>query len=187
MQIITDSAALLSRQEGITMGVDVIPLSVIVNGRSYLDLEELDGPSLIEIINQGHFPTTSQPSVGETLEVFQKYAHEEILYITMADGISGTYQNARAARKMMECPDAIHILNSRTLCGPQRYLVEKAIVLAPVSYTHLQLLDIGHIIAVFIAVDHNKGHGIRLLHQVFQLIFLIVGINRHQGLSLIHI
>ena len=72
MQIITDSAALLSRQEGITMGVDVIPLSVIVNGHSYLDLEELDGPSLIEIINQGHFPTTSQPSVGETLEVFQK-------------------------------------------------------------------------------------------------------------------
>ena len=71
MQIITDSAALLSRQEGITMGVDVIPLSVIVNGRSYLDLEELDGSSLIEIINQGHFPTTSQPSVGETLEVFQ--------------------------------------------------------------------------------------------------------------------
>ena len=141
MQIITDSVALLSRQEGITMGVDVIPLSVIVNGHSYLDLEELDGPSLIEIINQGHFPTTSQPSVGETLEVFQKYAHEEIFYITMADGISGTYQNARAARKMMECPDAIHILNSRTLCGPQRYLVEKAIVLAQHGKSPLEIIQ----------------------------------------------
>ena len=123
------------------MGVDVIPLSVIVNGHSYLDLEELDGPSLIEIINQGHFPTTSQPSVGETLEVFQKYAHEEIFYITMADGISGTYQNARAARKMMECPDAIHILNSRTLCGPQRYLVEKAIVLAQHGKSPLEIIQ----------------------------------------------
>jgi DegV family protein with EDD domain len=141
MQIITDSAALLNRREGTAIGVDVIPLSVIVDGHNYLDLEELDGPGLLDIIEQGHFPTTSQPSVGDTLEVLQKHAGQEILYITMADGISGTYQSALSAREMMEHPDAVHILNSRTLCGPQRYLVEKAVVLAQCGKSAPEIIE----------------------------------------------
>lgn len=44
----------------------------------------------------------------------------------MADGLSGTYQTACAAREMAKNRDNITMFNSMTLCRPQKYMVEKA-------------------------------------------------------------
>ena len=44
----------------------------------------------------------------------------------MADGLSGTYQTACSAREMSENKESITVINSKTLCGPHRYMVEKA-------------------------------------------------------------
>ena len=46
--------------------------------------------------------------------------------ICVADGLSGTYHGALSARDMVENRDRITVFNSRTLCGPHRYMVEKA-------------------------------------------------------------
>ena len=42
----------------------------------------------------------------------------------MADGLSGTYQSSVLAKNSVENNEKIHIINSKTLCGPQRYIVE---------------------------------------------------------------
>ena len=63
------------------------------------------------------------------MELFEKYADEEVLVINMADGLSGTYQSTMAAKQSMEHNENIHVINSMTLCGPQKYLVDKAIQL----------------------------------------------------------
>ena len=57
----------------------------------------------------------------------------------MADGLSGTYQSTVSAKESVEHSENIHVINSMTLCGPQRYLVEKAVALRE------QGLDIHHI------------------------------------------
>lgn len=64
--------------------------------------------------------------MGELVELFEKYPDDEILVISMADGLSGTYQTAEAARQHTEHPERIHVVNSQTLCGPHRYLVDLA-------------------------------------------------------------
>ena len=56
-----------------------------------------------------------------------KYPEDEILNIAMAAGLSGTYDSAVAASQMGENTGRITVINSRTLCGPYRYLVENAV------------------------------------------------------------
>ena len=75
-------------------------------------------------------PTSSQPAIGEVVAMYEQHPEEEILNIAMADGLSGTYNSAVAAAGMCENADRITVLNTRTLCGPHRYLVEKALEMA---------------------------------------------------------
>ena len=45
----------------------------------------------------------------------------------MASGLSGTYTSAVAAAQMCDNSDDITVINTRTLCGPHRYMVEQAV------------------------------------------------------------
>ena len=129
MKIMTDTGSLLSPQEGEKMGVEVLPLNVIADKKSYKEYVDITSQEFLEIVKEGHVPSSSQPSIGETIEMFEKYPDEDILVINMADGLSGTYQSTMSAKASVDHGDNIHIINSMTLCGPQRYLVEKAVAL----------------------------------------------------------
>lgn len=139
MKIITDTGALLSPKEGEKIGVDVLPLNVIADKKSYKEYVDVTSQEFLDIVKEGHVPSSSQPSIGETMELFEKYPEEDILVINMADGLSGTYQSTVSAKESVEHSENIHVINSMTLCGPQRYLVEKAVALRE------QGLDIYHI------------------------------------------
>lgn len=58
---------------------------------------------------------------------FRKIDNTVIVNISMAMGLSGTYGSAVAAAKLCDHAHRITVINSRTLCGPHRYLVEKAV------------------------------------------------------------
>ena len=139
MKIITGTGALLSPKEGEKIGVDVLPLNVIADKKSYKEYVDVTSQEFLDIVKEGHVPSSSQPSIGETMELFEKYPEEDILVINMADGLSGTYQSTVSAKESVEHSENIHVINSMTLCGPQRYLVEKAVALRE------QGLDIHHI------------------------------------------
>ena len=129
IRIITDSSTLYSVKQGEALGIDVSMLSVTINNKTYREFEEIATDDFIDLINQGHVPTSSQPSIGEVLELYNKYPQDDILNITIADGLSGTYQTALSAAGMARDPQRITVFNSRTLCGPHRYLVQKAVEL----------------------------------------------------------
>lgn len=128
MKIIADTATLLSPQEGRKMGLTIIPVGVLIDGQSYRDYEEIDSAEFLRRIQAGGVPTSSQPSIGDVLEVLEN-CNEETLFLTVGDGLSGAYQTAMAARNNIEPNDHIHIINSKTLAGPMRYLAKKALVL----------------------------------------------------------
>lgn len=129
MRIITDSGSLYSPEQGQKLGIDVLPLHVVINQKSYKEFVDIQGNEFLEMIKAGGVPSSSQPPIGETMEVFEKYPDEELLVINMADGLSGTYQSTVSAKESVDNSQNIHVINSMTLCGPQKYLVEKAIQL----------------------------------------------------------
>lgn len=125
LKIITDSSTLYTVEEAKKLGFESVPLNVSIGDFEGRDLQ-VDMNDFYERIKKGEIPRSSQPSIGEVLDVFEEYSDSEILNISMADGLSGTYQSACGAKEMMENSERITVFNTKTLCGPHRYMVERA-------------------------------------------------------------
>ena len=128
MKIIADTPTLYSPDEGRKLGITIIPACSIHDGRVYKDYEDISSEVFLELMAAGAVPTTSQPAIGDILEVFEE-CKEEILVLPIGDGLSGTYQNMVGAKNLVEDNEHIHIVDTKTLAGPQRYMVQKAIKL----------------------------------------------------------
>ena len=140
VRIVSDTSTLYSSAQARAAGFAVSPLSVTIAGKSYREFDEISSDEFVAIIDEGHMPTSSQPAIGEVSALYEELAGEQILNIAMAAGLSGTYQSAAAAAELCDNSDDITVVNSRTLCGPHRYLVEKAVELAGNGATLQELL-----------------------------------------------
>jgi len=127
VRIVSDTSTLYSTTQAREAGFAVSPLSVTIAGKSYREFDEITSEEFVAIIRQGHMPTSSQPAIGEVEDLYNSYPDDEILNVTMALGLSGTYTGALAAADLCDHADKITVVNTRTLCGPHRYLVEKAV------------------------------------------------------------
>lgn len=126
MKIVADSSTLFTPEEGKTLGITIIPACAVINGQVYRDYEDIDSEAFLKLIEAGGIPTSSQPSIGDVLEVFED-SDEEILYLSIGDGLSGTYQTAVGAKNSLDKNDHIHVVDTKTLAAAQRYLVRKAL------------------------------------------------------------
>ena len=130
VRIVSDSSTLYSPTQAREAGFAVSPLSVTIAGNTYREFEEISSRQFVEIIHQGHMPTSSQPAIGEVSGLYEEFAGEPILNIAMADGLSGTYRSAVAAAELCDNAGDITVINTRTLCGPHRHMVQTAVAMA---------------------------------------------------------
>ena len=141
IRIISDSSSLYSEKKGQEKNITIASLTVHINGKNYREYEDIETEEFINIINEGHMPTSSQPSIGHVVDMYNQYEEDEIINISMADGLSGTYNSACVARGMAENPERIHVINSETLCGPQKYLVDLAAALVEEGKECKEIVD----------------------------------------------
>jgi DegV family protein with EDD domain len=96
--------------------IHTISLKVNVGGETY---DEEGGITKAEfyrlLADVATAPTTSQPSAGEFLELYEGLLGEEdeVISIHISEGLSGTVPNARAAAREL-APDRIHVVDSRS-------------------------------------------------------------------------
>ena len=140
MKVIADTATLIPPSEGYAHGLTVLPVSVAIQNRTYRDYAEISSADFLEKIRQGGIPTSSQPAIGEILDAMED-SEEEMLILTVGDGLSGGYQTALGARNLAADPDRIHVLDSKTLAGPLRYLAKKAVALKEQEMTMEQIKE----------------------------------------------
>lgn len=126
MKIISETSSLFTVEEGKKKGIEIIPLCVTIQGRTYREITEIQSEEFMELIKQGDFPSSSQPPIGEIEEVYLSCKDEGCIHICMADGLSGTYQSCLSAKGMIEDHTNITVVNSKTLCGPHHAIVEVA-------------------------------------------------------------
>ena len=127
IRILSDTSTLYSTTQAREAGFAVSPLSVTINGETYREFDEISSEDFTAIIRGGHLPVSSQPAVGEVLEMNEAWPEDEIINISMAAGLSGTCDSAVAAAELCDHKERITVINTRTLRGPHRYLVEKAV------------------------------------------------------------
>ncbi len=96
VKIIVDSCSDLSPELIKRFDIDVIPLSILVDGQTYLDGVELSTSQLFESVKKtGVLPKTSAPSVAAFTSVFEKYT--EFIYFSISSKLSASYQSAHLA------------------------------------------------------------------------------------------
>lgn len=128
MKILTDTPSLYAPNQNGKEGLIVVPACTVLSDTAYKDIEDITTDDFLRRIGDGESATSSQPSIGDILEAIEK-AEDDILALPIGDGLSGTYQNMESAKKLSSKSNNIHIIDTRTLAGPQKYLVEKAIKL----------------------------------------------------------
>lgn len=144
IRILSDTSTMYASTEAEAAGFYVSPLTVTIAGKSYREFDEISAEEFVALIQQGHMPTSSQPAIGEVVSLYDRFPEDEILNISMAAGLSGTYSTATAAAQLCDHGQSITVVNSGTLCGPHRYLVELAVRLAQAGHSCPQILDVLH-------------------------------------------
>ncbi len=139
VRIVADSSTMYSTAQAQAAGFDVAPLAVTIAGKTYRELNEIGTDAFVDLIRQGHMPTSSQPALGDVIAMYERCGEEEVLNLSMADGLSGTYSTAVTAAQNVPHPEKIEVINTGTLCGPHRYMVEAAVKLAQAGETMAEI------------------------------------------------
>ena len=72
VRIVSDTSTMYSTQQAREAGFDVSALSVTIAGESYREFDEIMPDRFVEMIGQGHMPTSSQPAVGDVAALYEK-------------------------------------------------------------------------------------------------------------------
>ncbi|WP_349401891.1 DegV family protein [Candidatus Phytoplasma solani] len=98
--------------------VSIVPLTVMVDGKSYVD-GTIDNETLLHFIDQKKKVTTSQPNPEFFIQAFQKQfalGYEHIFCLTLSHKLSGTINSALLAKKMLN-ENRITVIDSESI-GP---------------------------------------------------------------------
>jgi DegV family protein with EDD domain len=105
IKIVTDSTMDMSEETLLKYEneIDVVPLSVSINGETFLDRVQLSPADFINRMRSANeLPKTSQPSPGAFLEVYNRLGAQgyDVISIHMTGKMSGTVRSAEAAARM---------------------------------------------------------------------------------------
>lgn len=127
--VITDSTSYISESIRKEKNIEMIPLNVIFGDESYLEEVDITAEQFYEKMRGAEeLPKTSQPAVGEFVELYERLADEQytdIIVITLSSKISGTFQAAQTAATMVENVN-VHVFDSEISSSPQAYFVLEA-------------------------------------------------------------
>ncbi len=126
--IVTDSSASIDLDVAKQHGIEIVPLSVELEGKVYRDQLDMSGAELIEKLKQKAAPKTSQPNLGYVNDLMVKWKSEgwdDIIIFSLSSYLSGTFQGYNLA-KMDNDMDNVTIVDTFTLAGSLRDITFKA-------------------------------------------------------------
>jgi DegV family protein with EDD domain len=131
IKIVTDSTMDMSSEKIEKLGVIVVPLSVTINGETFLDRVDLMPAEFIKNMGEAdELPKSSQPSAGTFLEVYDRLGEEgcEVISIHMTGKMSGTVRSAESAAHMTKTK--VTVVDSMFISKALSFQVEEAAKMA---------------------------------------------------------
>jgi DegV family protein with EDD domain len=119
--IVSDTCHYLSAQLVAEQGIHEVSLYVHMPDGPLRESEITDYDAYYERLRTApELPTTSQPSIGDFLAVYEPLldAGDDVISIHLAGGMSGTVSGAQQAREQLgERADRVTVIDSRSACG----------------------------------------------------------------------
>lgn len=116
IRIVTDSGSDIPQELANQLGIEIVPLKVRFGEESFTDRKEMDYDLFYKKMDESDYvPITSLPSPQDFVDAFKKAGPDnDIICVTISSGISGTYQSAMLAKKMLK-EYSIEIIDSKSL------------------------------------------------------------------------
>lgn len=125
--IMTDTNSGISPKKGEPLGIKVVPMPVLIDGKVYYEGVNLTAETFYQWLRDGREVTTSQPPPGEVLSCWDELLAEgfdEVLYIPMSSGLSTSFQTACTLAEDYE--GRVQVVDHRSVSVPLRYALEDA-------------------------------------------------------------
>lgn len=155
--IVTDTTSAMNKEIAAAHGIELISLSVIVDGQEYKDQVDISTEQLYDYLKDGKVPSTSQPNTGyliEKMEAWQKEDYEAIIVITCSADLSGTNNGFHLAKDTVGL-DNVYIYDSRQVGAPVMDMAIRA----------KQLADEGKDVdEIFKALEEKTKHSFSFLY-----------------------
>lgn len=135
MKLLADSTCDISQDVLTSYSIDLIPLTVTIEGTDYQDRIDITTDSYFQKLQAGsEQASTGAPSPRLYADMFQKAVaegHKEILCICMSSGTSASYQSGKLGKEQFlednpESDVKIHIVDSKSMSHGSGWLLMKS-------------------------------------------------------------
>lgn len=128
--VMTDSNSGITQIEAKEMGITVLPMPFIIDGKTYYEDISLTQEEFYEKLAQNADVSTSQPSVEDVLKYWDKALEDadELVYIPMSSGLSGSCSTAQMLSK--DYNGRVQVVDNQRISVTQRQSAMDAMELA---------------------------------------------------------
>lgn len=142
IHIVTDSTADLKPEVIEKYNLHVVPLTIQIGGKTYLDRVDLEPESFLELMkNSDEMPKSSQPAPGVFKDLYDKLGEngDQILSIHMTGGMSGTVESAKTAAQLTD--SAVTVIDSRYISHALTFQVFEAADMAKAGKSMEEIVE----------------------------------------------
>lgn len=142
-KIVADSSCDLNEDLKKKMNIDLVPLTIEIDGKRYIDDENLNVNEMLQEMKKSPMaPKTSCPSPNDFIKAFK--AEGDIFAVTLSSKLSGTYNSAILAKNMIKeeiSNKFIHVFDSLSASVGETLVSLKIIEIARRNYDRINIIQ----------------------------------------------
>lgn len=141
--IVTDSNSGIFEKEARELGIYVVPMPVIIEGKTYYEGIDLTHEEFYQCLLEHKNVSSSQPSPADVTGAWDRVmadGYEEIVYIPMSSGLSGSCQTAIALAQ--DYGGKVHVVDNHRISVTQRHSVQDALALADRGFSAKEIKEV---------------------------------------------
>ena len=139
--IVTDSNSGITQEEAKELGIRVVPMPFYINGELYYEDITLTQDEFYEKLETGADISTSQPSPGDVMELWEELLEEydEVIHIPMSSGLSSSCENAIMLAREFE--GKVYVVDNQRISVTLRQSVEDAMMMRDKGMSGEEIVD----------------------------------------------
>lgn len=142
--IITDSHSGISQSEAERLGIYVVPMPFFLKDTCYYEGVSMSREEFFEHLMAGEEVHTSQPSPEDVMKTWNLALeeYEELVYIPMSSGLSGSCSTAQVLASEDEFDGKVYVVDNGRVSVPLHRSVLDALELVEEGYSAVQIKEI---------------------------------------------
>ena len=139
--VITDSNAHITPQEAEKLGISVVPMPFTISDETFYEGINLTREEFYEKMESGASIATSQPSPSDVMSIWDEAlkTHDEVVYIPMSSGLSGSCQSARMLAD--DYDGKVQVVNNQRISVTQKRSVLDALEMAEMGMSAAEIRE----------------------------------------------